>query len=102
MNVWLVTVLLGLAIGVSARRCPLLRAADSANKTGCYIVVLREETSQDKVLEILHKATNLAEGKKVYGFVQNVLKAFTLKLSAYSLKLVSQYNLRLLVLVSPG
>ena len=84
MKVWLVTVLLGFAVGVSARRCPLLRAADSANKTGCYIVVLREETSQDKVVEILHEATNLAE---VYGIVNVLNKAFILNQSAYSLDL---------------
>ena len=48
----------------NARRCPLLRAADSGD---------RERTSQDKVVEILHKAANLAEGKKVNGLVQNVL-----------------------------
>ena len=65
--------LLGLPLGVSvARRCPLVRAAASANKTGCYIVVPREETSQDTTVEIVNKATNLAEGKKLYGFV-NVL-----------------------------
>ena len=84
MKVWLVTVLLGFAVKVSARRCPLLRAADSGNKTGCYIVVLREETSQDKVVEILHEATNLAE---VYGIVNVLNKAFILNQSAYSLDL---------------
>ena len=88
--IWLVTaVLLVLSLTASARQCPLLHAPDSANKTGCYIVVLQEDTSPESVSEILQNATRLAEENKVYGFVQKAVKAFTLKLSAYSLDLVS-------------
>ena len=90
-RLWLVcaAVLLALSLRATARRCPLLHAPESANKTGCYIIVLRENTSDAKVAEILQRATSVAEGNKVYGFVQSVTKAFTLKLSAYSLAIVS-------------
>jgi subtilisin family serine protease len=78
-------VLLALAIGCSARRCPLLHAADTANKTGCYIVVLNKETTHEKLTEILQNATNMAEGNKVYAYVEKISKAFTVKLSADAL-----------------
>ena len=84
-------VLLALAIGCSARRCPLLHAADTANKTGCYIVVLNKETTHEKLTEILQNATNMAEGNKVYAYVEKISKAFTVKLSADALNQV-KYN----------
>ena len=98
-KVWLVAAVLLLALslwGASARHCPLLHAPDSANKTGCYIIVLKENTTSEKVVEVLQRATSLAEGNKVYGFVQYVSKAFTLKLSAYSLALVSVASIPML------
>ena len=89
---WLFGALFVLALacgGASARRCPLLHASDTANKTGCYIISLYKDTSPERLLEILQLATSLAEENKVYGFVQTVIKAFTLKLNAYSLEVVS-------------
>ena len=80
--------LLVLAVGCAARRCPLLHAAEGENKTGCYIVVLRQATTQEKFNEILQTATSMAEESRVYGVVRTVSKAFTVKLSAYSLNLV--------------
>ena len=35
----------------------------------------RRDLAQDTIVEIFHKATNLAEGKKVYGFVNVLNKA---------------------------
>ena len=84
--VLVVAVLIALA---RTRRCPLLLAPDSAIKTGCYIIVLREDTSSERMAQILQRATSIAEGNMVYGVVETVSKAFTLKLSAYSLTLVS-------------
>ena len=86
------TVLLTLALGCAARHCPLLHAAEGANKTGCYIVVLHKETSPEKFTEIVQRATSMAEGHKLHGLVKNVTKAFTVKLSAYSLNLVGTYS----------
>ena len=89
---WLVSaaaVLLVLSPAVTARRCPLLRAPESANKTGCYIVVLRENTTDEKVDELLQRAASVADEHKVYGFVKRVTKAITLKLSDYSMEMVS-------------
>ena len=82
-------VLLTLALGVAARRCPVLHAPESANKTGCYIVVLYKNTSQEKFDEIVRRAASVAEGNKVYGLAKNVSKAITVKLSAYFLSQVS-------------
>ena len=76
----------------SARRCPLLHAPDTANKTGCYIVVLSDDTSPEKVSEILLRVTSVAEDNKLYGLTEKVGNFFTVKLSAYSLELVSVVN----------
>ena len=72
-----------------ARRCPLLRAPDLAVKTGCYIIVIGNDISSERFEQIVRRATSLAEENKVYGCVQSVTKAVTLKLCAYSLALVS-------------
>lgn len=90
-------VLLGLAVGCAARRCPLLHAAEGVNKTGCYIVVLRQATTPEKFDEILQTATNMAEESRAYGVVRTVSKAFTVKLSAYSLNLVCGLHERKMV-----
>ena len=82
-------VFLTLIFGSIAEQCPLLHAPEGANRTGCYIVVLDSTIAPEKFAEILKRATDLAEGKHVYGLVQNVSKAFTLKLSTESLNLVS-------------
>ena len=82
-------VLLTLALGAAVKQCPLITAPESATKTGCYIVVLYKETSQEKFDEILEIATSVAEGNKIYGVVEFVFKAFSVKLSTESLNQVS-------------
>ena len=93
---WLASVALLLALcfvaTTSARRCPLLHAPDTANKTGCYIIVLSDDTSPEKVSEILLRVTSVAEDNKLYGLTEKVGNFFTVKLSAYSLELVSVVN----------
>ena len=87
---WLTfTVFLTLILGSIAEQCPLLHAPEGVNRTGCYIVVLDSTIAPEKFAEILERATGLAEENHVYGLVQNVSKAFTLKLSTESLNLVS-------------
>ena len=93
---WLASVALLLALcfvaTTSARRCPLLHAPDTANKTGCYIIVVSDDTSPEKVSEILLRVTSVAEDNKLYGLTEKVGNFFTVKLSAYSLELVSVVN----------
>ena len=93
---WLASVALLLALcfvaTTSARRCPLLHAPDTANKTGCYIIVLSGDTSPEKVSEILLRVTSVAEDNKLYGLTEKVGNFFTVKLSGYSLELVSVVN----------
>ena len=82
-------VFLTLILGSVAEQCPLLHAPEGADRTGCYIVVLDSTIAPEKFAEILERATGLSEGNRVHGLVQNVSKAFTLKLSTESLNLVS-------------
>ena len=75
---------------IEARRCPVLHAAGDAEKSGCYIVVLKQATSAAEFQSVLHRVVQMADGARVYGSVTRVAKAFTVKLSAYALNAVSQ------------
>ena len=94
-----------------ARRCPVLHATEDTEKTGCYIVVLKQATTAAKFQSVLQKVVQMADGAKLYGSVTRVAKAFTVKLSSYALHAVSphtyhirsichQFNCRKLVLHS--
>lgn len=72
-----------------ARRCPVLHATGNAEKTGCYIVVLKQATTAAKFQSVLQQVVQMADGAKVYGSVTRVAKAFTVKLSSYALHAVS-------------
>ena len=76
---------------LAEKKCPLLKAtgASEEDKTGCYIVVLNNATTADKFQEILGKVLNMSEDAKVYGSVQRVAKAFTVKLSEITVEVVS-------------
>ena len=73
-----------------AKRCPILHASGGSETTGCYIVVLKEATTHDKFQEIVQRAVAMTDDAKVHGAVEKVIKAFTVKLSPYSLDAVSQ------------
>ena len=74
-----------------ARRCPVLRVqgVSDDDKTGCYIVSLKKNTSHEKFQEILSRVVHMSDDAKVYGSVERVAKAFTVRLSDYSLNAVS-------------
>ena len=71
--------------------CPLLRAtgASASEKTGCFIIVLNRATSARKFQSILSEVIEMSKDAKVYGSVQRVAKAFTVKLSEDALEVVS-------------
>lgn len=70
---------------------PLLKAtgAIESEKTGCYIVVLNKATTAENFTNILDKVLEMSEDAKVYGSVQKVAKAFTVKLSEIAVETVS-------------
>ena len=74
-----------LNVAESRRRCPVLHAASGSQKTGCYIIVLKEATSAEDFQEVLAKVVKVADSAKVYGMVQRIAKAFTVKLTSYAL-----------------
>ena len=78
-----------------ARRCPVLHATGNAEKTGCYIVVLKQATTAAKFQSVLQQVVQMADGAKVYGSVTRVAKAFTVKLSSYALHAVSMTCIQL-------
>ena len=69
-------------------RKPLFRAARDAEKTGRYIVVLRDDVEDQQFDEILFRAVSLSNNKRAYGVIKTVEKAFTLKLNKISLEQV--------------
>ena len=69
-------------------RSPLFRAPRDAPTTGCYIVVLKEGTTREQLSETLDSAVKFSDDGKVYGYVEHVGKAFTLKLSPSALEKV--------------
>ena len=71
-------------------RCPLLRAtgASDSEKTGCFIIVLNKTTTAEQFQDVLSRVVNMSEDAKVYGSVQRVAKAFTIKLSEIALEAV--------------
>lgn len=72
-------------------KCPLLRATGAAasEKTGCYIVALKKATTAENFTSILDQVLEMSEDAKVYGSVQKVTKAFTVKLSEIAVEAVS-------------
>lgn len=72
-------------------KCPLLRATGAAesDKTGCFIVVLNKATTAENFTNILNKVLEMSEDAKVYGSVQKIAKAFTVKLSEIAVETVS-------------
>ena len=66
----------------------VLRAPREAPTTGRYIVVLKEKTSPTELQQVLTRVLQVADDAKVYGYVEKVAKAFTVRLSSHSLELV--------------
>ena len=60
-----------------------------SQKTGYYIVGLKDDTTSEQFQSITSQAASLSVEKKVHGAVQTVVKAFTVKLSDQSLDIVS-------------
>ena len=81
--------LIAAATCVAESRRPVLRAAPNAVKTGNYVVVLRRNTTTEKLQQLLSKASKHSDDAKIHRYVETVAKALTLKLSPYSLEVVS-------------
>ena len=81
------------AIALSAvkaqSQCPLLHAAEGAERTGCYIVVLKKATSAEEFQSVRNRVVGMTEDARVYGMVQKIAKAFAVKLSQDALQQVS-------------
>lgn len=72
--------------GVSRR--PLLRKPVTSLKTGCYIIAIKEKATDEEVEELLATVVKASDGQKMYGLVRKATRAFTVKLSPYSLEMV--------------
>ena len=88
MALWIVCLLAAATCAAEIRR-PVLRAAPTAVTTGNYMVVLRRNTTMVAMQNLLSKASKHADDAKIHRYVKTVAKAFTLKLSPYTLEVVS-------------
>ena len=85
---WIVCLLAAATCAAESRR-PVLRAAPTAVTTGNYVVVLRKNTTTETLYHLLSKASKYTDDAKIHRYAETVAKAFTLKLSPYSLEVVS-------------
>ena len=60
---------------------PVIRLPRDAETTGRYIAVLQEDTSHQRLLEIVEFLQNLSDGCKVHGYIEVTMKAVILDLS---------------------
>ena len=89
--VLLAALLLFQTLCLTAALRPLLRASgvSEKDKTGCYIVVLKEETSHEMFQSIVSQVVQMSTDAQVHGSVERVAKAFTVKLSDDALQVVN-------------
>ena len=71
-------------------RSPVIRHKRGVPTTGCYIVAMKDDTSEADLQQVLTKAVKASDDAKVHGLVQKVKKAFTVKLNPYALEMVRE------------
>ncbi len=82
---------LSLALSLSSSLKPLFRAARDADKTGLYIILLKQSTSDEEFRDLRRRAVLLSNDKRLYCSVETVEKAFTLKLNVIARDEVYKY-----------
>lgn len=91
MNVVLLLGVLCGWFGLSSQELsPVLRASGvaAADKTGCYVVVLKKESNSSTFENVKSTLLELSKDSHLYGSVQNVVKAITITLNDSSLEMV--------------
>ncbi len=73
-----------------SRRSPVIRRARGVPTTGCYIVAMKDDASEEELQKVAAKAAKASDDAKLHGLVQKVKKAFTVKLNPYALEMVSK------------
>lgn len=76
-------------VSASLEPCPVLRAASGANKTGCFIVVLKKDSNASTFETVQSKLVNLSTDSRLYGSIHNIAMAITVALNDSTLDLVS-------------
>lgn len=73
-----------------SRRSPMIRRARGVPTTGCYIVAMKDDASEEELQQVAAKAVKASDDAKLHGLVQKVKKAFTVKLNPYALEMVRE------------
>ena len=71
---------------------PVICLPRDVETTGRYIAVLREDTSHQRLLEIVESLRNLSDGCKVLGYMAVAMKGIVLDLSLNALQQVCVYQ----------
>ena len=87
-----VSLLIFLLAAVCVRGKRVIRAAEHAEKTGCYIVKLQRDTSHEVFEQTLENALIVSDDSKIYSKNEGVFKFFTVKLSGESLDKVCKVH----------
>ena len=75
---------------LGSRRSPVIRRARGVPTTGCYIVAMKNDASEEELQQAAAKASKASDDAKLHGLVQKVKKAFTVKLNPYALEMVRE------------
>ena len=74
-----------------SRSTPVIRLVPrSEPTTGCYIVAMADDASEEQLKQAAAIAAKTSDDGKVYGLVKRLKKAFTVKLNAYTLEMVRE------------
>ena len=78
------------AFCASSEQClrPVIRVPRDAETTGSYIAVLQEDTSRERLLEIVELLQACTKDVRVHGYVEVAMKAIILDLSNDALQQV--------------
>ena len=81
---------------------PLMTASgvQDSDKSGYYIVVLRDDTTHDMFQDIISRVLPVSMDVQLHGSVEGLVKAFTVKLSDEALQVVSILYFALLSLLT--
>ena len=75
-------------MGSRRRRSPVIRSPRGVATTGCYIVAMKDDASEDELQQVASKAVKASDDAKLHGIVHKVKKVFTVKLNPYALEMV--------------
>lgn len=77
-----------------SRRSPVIRRAQDEPTTGCYVVAMEDDASEEELQQVAAKAVKASDDGRLHGLVKRLKRAFTVKLNNYALEMVREGGIR--------